>query len=155
MKKAFVILTAAVVALTTLSCNKETEEILNEVNQRIENVFSLPGTKWHGNVKQNISIAEASADATVTFLDGDHANVSFTVDISTAGVPVYSMDTATTCQYTFVGVEGLLYDTNNVELTTPFKKVNDTTINLYRPMPSAAASYGLDTLVIPMYKVKE
>ena len=155
MKKVFVILAAAAVALTTLSCDKdETNKILEEVNQRVENVFSLPGTTWQGNVKRNFSIAEASADATVTFREGNLADVNFSVDVSAAGTSLYAMDTAATCQYRFAGVEGLLYDTNNVDMTMPFKKIDDTTINLYRAMPSAASNIGLDTLVIPMHKVR-
>ena len=155
MKKVFVILTAAVIALTTMSCNKEdSDKILEELDHRIENVFSLPGTTWHGDLKRDILTANANADATVTFLEGNNADVNLLLDISMAGVNLYSMDTAVTCQYRFAGVEGLLYDTNNVDMTMPFKKINDTTINLYRAMPSAAANYGVDTLVIPLYKVK-
>ncbi|MBR6441317.1 MAG: hypothetical protein IKS44_04635 [Bacteroidales bacterium] len=155
MKKVFVILAAAVVAMTTLSCNKEdSDNVLEELGNRLENVFSLPGTTWHGDLKRDILTANANADATVTFQEGNNANVNFLFDISMAGVSLYTIDTALTCQYRFVGVEGLLYDTNSVELTMPFKKIDDTTINLYYAMPSAAANYGVDTLVIPMYKVK-
>ena len=71
--------------------------------------------------------------------------------------PVVKMGKTSTPIITQV-FDTLLYVDNNGKLTSyicdSWKKIDDTTINLYYAMPSAAANYGVDTLVIPMYKVK-